>query len=220
MLEREAKVRGLRWPFRRGHAKRRWRSSGWQAPIRWATVPWAGCAPSSASPSKSSELPRRPADRNKQDRSPNPSSRHVLHSSALRSTDPPVYPIWPPRATSTPSTHPVPGEHLCPVLVLNPDDAWVLNPRLSVHLDREALIADDGDPYCMALMMMMTTMSTMMMMMTMAMRSVMITMTLVTWAIRCLWIFITLEIPSWMLPKTATTSRTLSSKDGAMKYWK
>ena len=43
--------------------------------------------------------------------------------------------------------HPVPGEHLGAVLVLDLDDAGRLDPGLSVHLDGNSLVAQDGDLY-------------------------------------------------------------------------
>ena len=47
-------------------------------------------------------------------------------------------------AAGSPS-YPVPGERLGPVLVDNPNVPWRLDPGLSVHLHRHALIPQDGD---------------------------------------------------------------------------
>lgn len=47
--------------------------------------------------------------------------------------------------------HPVSGEHLCPILVDDLDDAGRLDPGLSVHLDRNSLFPQDGDLHLAAL---------------------------------------------------------------------
>lgn len=41
--------------------------------------------------------------------------------------------------------YPVSGQHLRPVLVDDLDDSWWLDPSLAVHLDRDALLPQNGD---------------------------------------------------------------------------
>lgn len=57
----------------------------------------------------------------------------------------------PPLTASLCLSHPVSGEHLSSVLVLDLDDSWRLDPGLTVHLDGNPLITQDGDLHCSTL---------------------------------------------------------------------
>lgn len=113
-------------------------------------------------------------------------------------------------------SHPVSGEHLSSVLVLNLDDSGRLDPRLPIHLDGNALITQDRDLHCPTLIQVEreTCGSDMF---DMCQPHIVFSVRVVTCAMRWCWSLMTLETAICMLPNTATTSRILSSNDGAQK---
>lgn len=115
-------------------------------------------------------------------------------------------------------THAVSGEHLGSVLVLDLDDSGRLDPRLAVHLNGNSLVAQDGDLHCSTLIR--------------AGRAhvaftscnkvcrffhIVWWVRFLTCAMRWCCSLMTLDTAICMLPKTATTSRILSSNEGAQK---
>lgn len=127
----------------------------------------------------------------------------------------------------------IPSEHLSPVLVHNTYMTRRLHPGFSVDLNRHSLLSHNGDLYTTTLCtnvktLLSTTFSkffnhsatdnkkTKQHQVKLYKWTIFY---LFTCAMRCLCTFSTRDIPSCTLPNTATTSRILSSKLGATKFW-
>lgn len=130
----------------------------------------------------------------------------------------PRSPGAPPPGIPAREAHPVPGQHLGSVLVLDLDDAGGLDPGFSIHLHGDALVPADGDLHHAALRGRTVGAGTAAAPGSAPPKTTSTTPPGPTWAMRWCCRLMTRDTAIWMLPKTATTSSFLSSNEGAPKF--